>query len=180
MINLIPNQEKKKMRAVFYYRLTTILFIALGLTMLIATASLVPALLLSSVKNELVSKKIDQQKENNISEIDQNVLEVVESVNDKINTIKKSKQDTFMVSERVVDAILDGKMSDIKIFEISFVDNGDTGKLVKLSGEAPSRERLLIFSKNLESSPLFKSVDLPISNFIKGTNINFSLSLVAS
>jgi len=49
---------------------------------------------------------------------------------------------------------------------------------VSIEGIAPSREILLAFRRLLENDPLFKSVDLPISNFIKGSNIRFNLNLI--
>jgi hypothetical protein len=69
-------------------------------------------------------------------------------------------------------------MPDIKITQILYdntVAKGD--KKVNIQGTAPSRERLLIFRQALEGNPAFKKVDLPISNFVKGSNIQFSLSL---
>ena len=68
----------------------------------------------------------------------------------------------------------------IKISQISFKDTGLDVKEVNISGTAPSRERLSLFRRALEGDPLFKKVDLPISNFIKGSNIRFSLSLTPS
>ena len=41
-------------------------------------------------------------------------------------------------------------------------------------------ERLLLFRKALEDNTAFKKVDLPISNFVKGSNIQFDINLIPS
>ena len=71
-------------------------------------------------------------------------------------------------------------MSDIQITRIAFENSPVSGKQVDLSGLAPSRERLLLFRQALENDTAFQKVDLPISNFVKGSNIQFSLSLTPS
>jgi len=79
----------------------------------------------------------------------------------------------------VINAILLKKRSDIKITQISY-QNDTRGRKIGVTGTAPSREVLLFFRLALESSPAFKSVDLPISNFVKGSNIQFYLNLIPS
>ena len=58
-------------------------------------------------------------------------------------------------------------MPSIKITEISYQNNSQTGEIIKISGKAPSREVLLSFRRALEDDAAFSKVDLPISNFCK-------------
>jgi len=75
--------------------------------------------------------------------------------------------------------VISKKMTDIKINQILY-KNEPAGKSIGVRGIAPNRERLLLFRRALEEDPLFKKVDLPISNFTKGLNIQFYLSLITS
>ena len=61
-----------------------------------------------------------------------------------------------------------------------YENDATKGKKVTVLGIAPSRELLLLFRRALEDDVAFKKVDLPISNFVKGSNIEFSLSLIPS
>jgi hypothetical protein len=54
------------------------------------------------------------------------------------------------------------------------------GEKISISGRASSREVLLSFRRTLEDNPAFSKVDLPISNFIKGSNIRFYITLTHS
>jgi Tfp pilus assembly protein PilN len=61
--------------------------------------------------------------------------------------------------------------SGIRFKSVSF-----DGSRVALSGQAATRESLLLFKDNLENSDYFQNVDAPLSNFLKQTDIDFSFS----
>lgn len=180
MINLIPNEEKKMMIKDFYYRLVTVILLMLSLVALIASIALLPSYFLSSVKKNVINEQLDKEIVEEISSYDQQTLLAVSALDSKLSLLEKSERDKFLVSDRVISEILSNRISNIKITQISFENNEIKGKQISIRGTAPSRERLTLFRRALESNPLFKEVDLPISNFIKGSNIQFYLSLIPS
>lgn len=180
MINLIPNEEKKMMIKDFYYRLVTVILLMLSLVALIASVALLPSYFLSSVKKNVINEQLDKEIVEEISSYDQQTLLAVSALDSKLSLLEKSERDKFLVSDRVISEILSNRISNIKITQISFENNEIKGKQISIRGTAPSRERLTLFRRALESNPLFKEVDLPISNFIKGSNIQFYLSLIPS
>lgn len=180
MINLIPNKEKKIMIKNFYYRLVTIIFLELSLIVLIASITLLPSFFISSAKKDAINKRLETETMEKLSPLDEEVLLTVSVLDDKLSLLEKSEQDKFIVSERVIKEILSNKISNIKITQIFFENNEENEKQISIRGIAPSRERLTLFRRALEDNPLFKDVDLPISNFIKGSNIQFFLSLASS
>ncbi len=177
MINLIPTKEKKIMQVTFYYRLATMFFVVLGTCFLIASIIVLPSYLISKVKKDTLTEKLEIEKATPVTSVNQEVIATISDIDAKVSLLEKRQKDKFLVSEKVINEILSKKMSDIKITEISFDDIKDSGKKIIISGIAPSRERLLFFRRALEDSVSFKRVDLPISNFVKGSNIQFSLSL---
>ena len=180
MINLIPNEEKKVMIKNFYYRLTVVILFALGLVILIASIVLLPSYFISSGKERSFNKSLDAETAKEIETINQQNLSIVLALDYKLSLLEKSSRNKFILSERVINEILLKKTPDIRITQIYFENNVTEGRKINISGTAPSRERLSTFSRTLENDPLFKKVDLPISNFIKGSNIRFSLSLIPS
>ncbi len=178
MINLIPNEEKKKKVKDFYFRLLITFFFVLGTSIFIASAAILPTYFLSVAKKNLIAVKLEAQKEEPMHVLDQQTLATVSDLNNKLNLIEKSQDNKFLVSQKIVNEILAGKMSDIKITQINYQNEAVKGKFVNINGTAPSRERLLLFRKMLEDNPAFQKVDLPVSNFLKGSNIRFFLSLV--
>ena len=165
MINLIPNEEKKTMVEGFYYRIAATFIIALGLTMVILFSILLPSYVLSVEKKNFINDKLSLQETEPVSSDDKEVTMFINNLDKKLSLFENTEKSKFVFSER-------------KISEISYVNNKDTGIMtVSISGTAPNRETLLSFRRALEDSAIFKNVDLPISNFVKGSNIKFSLNL---
>lgn len=180
MINLIPNQEKKRKVKDFYFRLGVVFLVTMAVCILINLVAILPAYFLSSVKKNLVEEKLATQKSDPIPITDQNTLATITDLKSKLDLIEKAEQGKYLVSTSVINEVLLKKMPDIKITEISYNYNSTNGKKVSISGIAPSRERLLLFRNALQEDVAFKKVDLPISNFIKGSDIEFSLTLIPS
>lgn len=180
MINLIPNQEKKKKVKDFYFRLTIVFFIVLGVCMIIGSVLILPSYFLSSVRKNINEERLQMQKNEIVPIPDQNTVTAIKNLNIKLNIIENAEKDRYLVSQKVINAIMLRKMPDIKITEISYDNSTLEGKKVTIRGLAVSRERLLLFRRALEDDVAFKKVDLPISNFVKGSNIEFYLNLIPS
>jgi hypothetical protein len=180
MINLIPNEEKKKRVRDFYFRLVVVFFFVLGFAMLVAVVALLPSYFLSTIREYVATDKLKDLQAQPEPVTNPNTPGIIKDVENKIALIEKSEKAKYLLSEKIVNEIVLHKMSDIKINNISFKSDVTTGKSVSIRGIAPSRERLLLFRRTLEDNVAFKKVDLPISNFIKGSNISFSLTLTPS
>lgn len=178
MINLIPNSEKKKKMRDFYYRLFVVFIATLGFGALVGVVSVLPTFFLSSVEKKLALAELAAQQNDPVGEADQNITATMEDLNKKLSTAESARKSKYAISDTILNQIIVRKMSDIKITKISYENSEQAGKKVSISGRAPSRERLLSFRRALEDSTAFKAVDLPISNFVKGSNIEFSLSLI--
>ena len=177
MLNLIPKEEKKKMIVDFRIKLAILFLSVLSFCVLIAVIVLLPSYFLSSTKYSLSKTRLENQKldPSLISE----ELATIKDINEKLDLIENSERARFTPSTAVLNAILLKKRSDIKITEISY-QNTTEGKKISVTGTAPSRKTLLLFRLALESNPAFTKVDLPISNFVKGSNIQFYLNLIPS
>ncbi len=123
---------------------------------------------------------MNTQKKELALEVDQKSLNEFKALDLQLLIIEKVKGKTFLVSKKVINEIIAEKMSDIKITQITYELDPKGGKKVNINGLAPSRERLLLFRVALEDNAAFQKVDLPISNFVKGSNIKFSLTLIPS
>jgi Tfp pilus assembly protein PilN len=180
MINLIPNEEKKKMSKDFYFRLITVFFVMLSISLLIASVAILPTYFLFSAEEDSINTKLEFQKSESIPLLDQDTLIVIKDLGNKLDLIENTQKNEFVFSQKVINEIILKKIPSIKITEISFQNNPQTGRKINISGKAPSREILLSFRRALEDDAAFSKVDLPISNFVKGSNIEFYLSLIPS
>ena len=180
MINLIPKEEKKKIIKGFYYKLLILFLVLGGVSFLISLVAILPSYFLSSVRNNIVNAKLEMQKSEPVPLPDQQTLLAIKDLNNKLTLIENAQNNKFVISEKVINAIILKKIPKIKITDISYENDSLKGKKISIQGNAPSREILLLFRQALEDSVAFKQVDLPISNFVKGSNIQFYLSLIPS
>jgi hypothetical protein len=177
MINLIPNEEKKKMANNFYYRLAILSFIMMSVSMLFATIAISPSYIIARAKENFVDEKLAIQKSEPVPVLDQATQKAIGDLDTRLSLVEGVQTGTFVVSEKVVNEIIENKIFGIKITRISYENTASVPK-ISISGTAPSRERLLLFRQSLEDNDAFKGVDLPISNFIQGSDIPFSLTLI--
>ena len=177
MINLIPKEEKRKMIKNFYYRLSIVFVIMLTFGILVAFFSILPSYFISSVKNSLVNAKMETSKSDMPSSPEKDPFAFAKDINNELILIDQFKKNKFHLSVNVINAILSKKKPDIKITQILYENNKTKGKKISIVGTALSREVLLLFRKALEDDLNFKNIALPISNFVKESNINFFISL---
>ncbi|MEI7709341.1 MAG: hypothetical protein WCI76_01345 [bacterium] len=182
MINLFPRKEKKELTINFYIRLIVLLFITIGCAFCILFMAVVPSYFRASTRVNIVNAKLEAQSNEPVPLPDQQTLSIIKDLNKKLTLVEKTESSKFLVSEQVINAVILNKLPSIQITDISYsndpVAGAKGGKKISIQGNAPSREVLLFFRQALESSTSFKKVDLPVSNFIKGSNIQFYLSLI--
>lgn len=141
--------------------------------------TLLPSFFISNTRKNITLLKLETQKNQPIPDIDQEAISDIDELNNKMLLIENIGKNKFIVSEKIIDKIISLKMHDININQISYENDGAKGKIINISGVAPSRERLLLFRKALEEDKSFSKIDLPVSNFIKGSDIKFFLSLTS-
>jgi Tfp pilus assembly protein PilN len=178
MINLIPNEEKKKMTKDFYLRLFTLSLIMLGMSLIVASIAILPSYFLSYAEENSINTNLESQKNESVFLPDQNISTIIKDLKFKLNLIENAQKKQATFSQRIINEIMLKKTPNIKITEISYQNDPQTGEQININGSASSREVLLSFRRVLENNAAFLKVDLPISNFVKGSNIKFYLSLI--
>ena len=180
MINLLPVEEKKRIATEYHFRIFTFYLYVAGFCFLIGIIGVLPAYLLSSIKENLAEIKWENLKNLPQPKPNQETKNAVKDINFKVSKIEITEKAKFLVLENAFDKVLFDKMSDIKITSINYKKDEAGLKTISLQGIAPNRERLLLFRQMLEADKSFSKVELPISNFVKGANIDFSLDLTSA
>ncbi|MFZ1020175.1 MAG: hypothetical protein WAN61_04305, partial [Minisyncoccia bacterium] len=120
MINLIPKEEKKKMTGAFYSRLAALFLLAAGFSMLVAASALLPAYFLSATKVAAAEMRLAMAKGEPMSASGEQSLATVKDLDSKLGLIQNAERNQFLISEKVIDAVLAGKISGIKISQILY------------------------------------------------------------
>lgn len=79
---------------------------------------------------------------------------------------------------RAINAILNQTTTQISILSLNYTRGGKSPSSISIQGIAKDRASLLTFSNNLKKELLFTSVDLPVSNLAKQTDVKFNLTLL--
>lgn len=175
MFNLLPQEYQHNLKKEYSRRLITLVLIAFFCIGLAGVLTLFPSYLLSL------------QKEKEISVEDINIEKTLRAdVVDLNKQIKSIKEDTALVLGReaqnqiylLLAQILEKKSSGIIIKSLSYKKQNDDPVSVAVAGVANTRDGLLSFTKELETLEVFESVNIPVSNFAKDRNIEFSLDLI--
>lgn len=162
----------------FYLRFVAVLFSAFGFSFLLVLFAMSPSYFLANFQEKLINDSLAKQQNEPVPAASQQALEITRVLDQKLAILDKAKQEKFIVSEKIFNVLVLYKMPDIKITQIFYENTAAGEKKVLIRGSAPSRERLLLFRLALEDSLSFQKVDLPISNFVKGANIEFSINLI--
>ncbi len=171
MSNLIPDNEKKEISSEYNKRLAVVCLCLAIFWALIVIALLVPAYTLSYVMTKRFqannsptlneqNAKADYQKQAD----EQKVLLRVLSVPDK----GPNPTDLFSV-------VVKDRPYGVSILSLDY--SSSTNPMLSVDGTASDRKSLQSFVDVLESEPSAASVDIPISDFAKDSNIDFSIKI---
>lgn len=174
MFNLLPKTEKEAIRREYRFRLAIVI---LGLSfgsLIIASVLLLPSFLLSSEKE----KAAGQRYETLSASVKHNSSDNLDAV------LRDAKQHLALLGHEspkillhtLILRIASLKSDRVSLSNFSFVGMDDGKKTVTVSGVARDRASLLAFVRAIERAGLFEKVDVPISNFAKDTDINFSIT----
>jgi len=179
MLSFLPEQLKKSVKKEYYAR---VLILSLGIIclLLIYSISIILPIYTSSLfeKNRLTEgvQSIDLDASNcTKSGIDcTDPTPQIKSINLLLSIL--NVENRASVSAPLLE-ILNVKNNDIKISSIKYLGEAAGQYKFSINGVSLNREGLLAFVSDLKKNSRFIGINLPISDFVKSTNINFVLMI---
>lgn len=170
MINLLPSQYKAELKEEKNWKLILILEI---LVLIFLTCL---ALILFSVKI-FISGQLEAQKILLLQEEKKFKESQIQSLEEKITVSNQtlSKLNSFYQDQTNLTEILE-KISEALPPETYLTTLNLNLAQISLLGFSPTREILLEFKKNLEQEKLLGEIYFPPSNWVKPTDIDFSVN----
>lgn len=176
MFNLLPQTEKEAIHHEYHTRLAIVALWLLFGMLAIATILLIPSTLLSAQKEEVaqgrfeaLSKIVEKGKGEDIEKV---LLEA------KALLALLPHEAPKILAYELLLKIVSVKTNRISVTNISFSGAGEGKQVVDIAGVAKDRTSLLTFVRSLEQTGLFEKVEVPISNFAKDADIEFSVQAV--
>ncbi len=173
MFTLLPAEQKNKLKKEYRYRFATVIACMFGALVLTACVLLFPAYIISNIKTkEAVIKKQSLESSSLYAE--------KTALRKKLTEVQQQLQLVGMEtasSTSVIDEVLKIKPPEIKITHLVYEHAPDSSTFVVL-GRAATRQALLDYKKSLEGISLFEGVNFPVSDLSKGTNIDFTVTII--
>lgn len=182
MINLLPHAQKKELERAYILRVVTLYILVAGCIALCGLVLLFPLYIVSVSKRQVVESQVaslSSQKNTTKEELNS----IISDINAKLAIFSDPTQQ-FYFSKDIVVPVLAKQNSGVSITTISYANDPAASataassapiRSVIVSGVAKDRESLLQFENNLKQNTAFTGVDVPISNFVSGSNINFNI-----
>lgn len=177
MQNLLPLEEKKKVVAEYHLRLWVVAVFAVTILVMTSLALLAPSYILALSKSNFVSDELVKLESMETSATqEKNVDAKTIEINKKTSLFLKREDASLSVPSKLLVRIIDTKTAAIKITGFSY-DVTPVREQVVLMGHADDRDSLAQFLDALKKDGTFTKVELPISSYVKSSNIEFSLAL---
>ena len=176
MFNVLPDIFKKDILVDYNKRLILTWF----LVIIVLQISFL-ALMFSSYMNlKFQEKNLSAENKGAIKDLSKQDIEdtakMFSDVNNQLDALASSV--TSRNTSEFINKLVSVKGVSISFNEIIYNKVNATTSKISLKGVALNRESLLSLQKRLERDNLFGNVDLPVSNFAKNSNIDFSLSMI--
>lgn len=174
IINILPSKEKKILCKDYWMRFFTIFFNLITLVGLLAIFLLFPSYFLSKLQEDMVNAKIEMFNRENVGLVDNDTDKIIPNINSKLIILNKNKNSS-QFGKNILDDVLSARNQGINFSQILFKKEVIGNSVLEINGIAKSRDDLRNFKTALDNTSNYAEVDLPISNFIGKSDLDFNI-----
>lgn len=181
MFNLLPLDVQKSVSSEYRLRTVSACLIALAVLVFLAGVSLIPAYVSSINQAKLFETQYRSVHEVATQQTDDTVTKLLSATKAKLD-LSRPYLETSAVSE-MVSRVVEHQTAGIALTAFRFgadeLAEGVRARKITLAGRAADRLSLLHFYQSLQAEKKFKSVVLPVPDFQKPTDIDFTISFMS-
>lgn len=170
MFNVLPESLKQHIHSEYNLRRLIVIASAILFLQVSFLIMLLPSWIEATRMERGLTRQVEIAAEVSESE---SVMDVMTKTNRTLTLVEELR---FVSMTAFINSVLD-KSNRVHIDGISYSASDQAGAIT-ISGMTDTREALVSYAKNLEASGRFASVNLPISNLAKDTNIPFTIRIV--
>ena len=174
MINLLPKNEKKSIDHEYHLRRTALILMAAITIVVVVIVLMVPMYLISIYKKRSISADTASAVAKDARD-QQNYTMQINEAKTFLKVLKPEEK--AVVPSSVIALLTSHKTSDIRITSLSYSQTAPGESLVNVLGVAQTREALSAFTEALAQEKKVKKVDVPVSNFTKDANIQYTFTM---
>jgi hypothetical protein len=177
MANLITEKQKKVIYQEYLFRFIAVVLFFVSILGIFLLAYIVPYYI-SVAKNDLVvasqfTSAIEAENKENVGESE---ARIVARTFDELKSVDLYSKNSLLASE-YFNKIISHKNSNVHITRLSFnLINKNKGQFL-VNGLAKNRDSLVSFIDQLKTDTAFSSIESPISDFAKNSDITFTVNI---
>lgn len=175
MFNLIPDTLKQRILKDYKERRIIVLLFVCVLFIVMLFILISPSFGYLFFEEQNVIAEAEVVKKSNQFEKADEVMDVIQSTNEQLRVFML--EISSIQSIEAVEKIVSAKHTGIYIDNIQYKLLTATSSLITVEGKASRRDTLREFVTKLENIEGFTDVVLPVSNFVKDRDIDFTISL---
>lgn len=176
MINVLPENEKVLLRKEYRIRLVTVVLFIVSILLVGGLLLLTPFYILAQDKITALEIRLKQYNQSRSDSSTDDLTKIISEINQNLELLNSEPPKTGIV-ENVLNPILSARPVNIKISRIFYSIKTDGKRMVELNGVAVDRTALRNFEDSLKKNPNIESTKLPVSNFTKKSDIDFSINI---
>jgi hypothetical protein len=177
MLSLLPTELKQEVKREYRLRLASVAASLVALVGLLSIAMLLPYMAISSINERLLSERFEKVLADRKGVESGAFLEDVSRAKGLVATLVPAEDKVSV--ENVIERLLRVKPSTISLDSFAIARNSSSTAQVIVEGVAEDRDALLFFVQELKKQSIFKTVVLPVSNFAKAEDIEFSVTMLS-
>ncbi len=173
MFTLLSPIQKKQLMRQYRLRLFSVVVLFASLIFIISAVLLLPSYLTLKLEksrlittNDLLTEEIRKQG-------DKGLAQTLREIRAMSTLAAIDNTEIF----KALGSVLEARTPDIKFQSVKYKRGDAEQSTLTLTGTAAKRTDLTELRDKLKKDPLFASVELPISNLAKETNVEFTIAL---
>jgi hypothetical protein len=173
MINLIPPQGRTALKHEYILRVGSLYAFLLAGVCVAGTALFIPTYVLTS--SQLTGAKDKSAEIEVTKQAFDRAFEEIKVANTLMAQLQKTK--TTTPATKVIEEIIRLAPEGLRFTAFGTSEEAGVLKNVTVSGNASTRQALVSFKAQIEASPLFDEVVIPLSDLARETELPFSVSI---
>ncbi|QQR76875.1 hypothetical protein IPJ63_01255 [Candidatus Nomurabacteria bacterium] len=175
MINLLPFEQRNLIEHNYKMRFVVVIIFFITILLLVAIIFLIPSFVVVNSKLKAAENNLESIKSTEGFKNDETLSDIIKDINVQVDKIALEEKDLSFV-DQIILPVVKLKPSQLSLTEFLITHQDKNNIMVQVGGQSPDRDTLLRFVNSLEEVPDFKDVLLPISDYVPGEDIDFSVS----
>lgn len=176
MINILPENEKVLLRKEYRLRLVTVGLFMLSFILTVAFFLLIPFYVLSDNKINALNIQLGQYNVSSSDGSENNLTKVITEINQNLELLNRNQKENNL-SQDILSSILSNRPAGVKFSRLFYSTSVDGKRTIDINGQANNRTVLRSFEETLRKNKYVESTKLPVSNFTKRSDIDFSINI---